>query len=87
MSKRNFYKTVFQVEVLSEEPFNLNASLDDIHYQIIEGNCSGKTTASSVTTLNGKQAAKELQKQGSDPEFFNLDTDGNDLDNDLVEEQ
>jgi hypothetical protein len=30
-------------------------------------------------TLNGKQAAKALIAHGSDPEFFELDEKGNDL--------
>lgn len=79
MSKRKFYKTVIQVEVLSEEPYKYE-SLSDVSFDICEGNCSG--TVNSIEeniVLSSKEAAKELKKQGSDPEFFQLDKDGNNL--------
>jgi hypothetical protein len=40
MSKRKFYKTVFKVEVLSEEPLS-DISISDVVYQITLGDCSG----------------------------------------------
>lgn len=77
-SKRKFVKTVIQVTVLSEgfyDPENLSG----VHYDITNGDCSGKWEVVKQTDLTGKQAAKELEKQGSDPAFFQLDEKGNDL--------
>lgn len=75
---RKFYKTVIKVEVLSEEPFDYD-NLSDIHNQITDGDCSGEYTTTKITILTAKQAASTLIRQGSDPEFFQLDRNGNDL--------
>jgi len=75
---RKFYKAVFSIEVLSEEPID-EMSIDDIKYEITEGNCSGVITKSDTTELTGLEMAKALLAQGSDAEFFQLDDDGNDL--------
>jgi predicted metal-binding protein len=78
MTKRKFYKTVYQVTVLSEEPVNFE-SLTDIAAAITDGDCSGEYTTTSSETINGKQAADALKAQRSDPGFFMLDDDGNNL--------
>lgn len=75
---RKFYKTTFTVEVLGELPI-LGLDLLNIHYEITEGDCSGVTTMTDVQELSGSEMAKELLSQGSDPEFFDLDADGNDF--------
>jgi len=77
MTKRKFYKTIIQVEILSEEPFTSN-SLEDVAYEIKDGHSSGVINNRGSQVLNGKQTAKALLKQGSDPEFFCLDKNGND---------
>lgn len=47
---------------------------------IMDGDCSGKaTTMVENQVVSGKRMAKLLQEQGSDPEFFQLDENGNDL--------
>lgn len=76
MTNRKFYKTIIQVEVLSEEPFEYN-TLDDVA-RAINDDCSGQTTTVSTTTLDGKQAAEALQEQASDPAFFQLTEEGED---------
>jgi hypothetical protein len=76
--KRKFYKTVIQVEVLSEEPFEYN-DLSDVHEQITYEYCSGRYSTVEVKTLTGRQAAKALLGQGSEPEFFLIDENGEDL--------
>ncbi len=81
MTKRKFYKTVISIEVLSEDEFvSDNMSLQDIAYAVTEGDCSGRWETKSVKILNGKQAAKALLKQGTDPEFFWLTKDGEEID-------
>ena len=79
MAKRKFYKTVLQVEVLSEDtPINCE-NLDQVGYAITEGDCSGVVRTVSTVKMTGAQAAKALQEQGSDPEFFGLDSEGNEV--------
>jgi hypothetical protein len=78
MTTRKFYRTVVQVEVLSEEPYNFE-SLQQTAYDIEEGDCSGTCDVIKTQVLNGKQVVAALDKQGSDSEFFRLNEDGNDV--------
>jgi hypothetical protein len=77
MTKREFHKTVIQVEVLSEEPVG-ETSLEPVHQQITEGDWSGTVSTVSTETLDGKQAAEALLNQGSDPSFFRITKNGQD---------
>jgi hypothetical protein len=79
MTKRKFYKTTFSWVVLSEEPLAADLSPEEIRHMTMEGDCSGDFERVSEKVLNGKQAAKALQEQASDPEFFQIDENGNDL--------
>lgn len=78
-SPRKFYKTVVTIEILSEESLREGVSLADIQYLITDGPCSGKVTVSARQELNSAEIVKELQDQASEPEFFGLDTEGNDI--------
>lgn len=75
--KKQLHKTVITVEVLSEDAFDFN-DLSDINYHITEGDCSGKYFIAEQTIIEGKEAADAVMEQGSDPEFFGMDEDGND---------
>lgn len=75
---REFYRYVYQFEVLSEEPLG-PMSLKDLEYETQEGHCSGHFLLTTEEKVGGKRMARLLQGQGSDPEFFNLDEDGNDV--------
>lgn len=66
---QKYYKTIIQVEVLSDEPYVLN-SLEDVDYDITEGHCSGIVFMKSQTEMTEKQIARALKKQGSDPSFL-----------------
>jgi hypothetical protein len=77
MTERKFFRTVFQVEVLSEDLIDQPA-LKDLDYMITEGDCSGVVKRISQKTLNGRQAAKALISQASNPGFFNLTDKGED---------
>lgn len=79
MSKRQFWLTRVIVEVLSEEEPVQYQDLSDLHYAITDGECSGKIKTDNVVMLEGEAAAKALQEQGSDSEFFQLDAEGNDI--------
>ena len=77
MTNRKFYKTVIQVEVLSEDPFEWE-DLSDVCYAITEGDCSGKVEEIARKEINGKECARRLIQQESDPGFFHLTEDGED---------
>ncbi len=83
MKGKKFYRTVFQIEVLSEEKFDAKGdmSLTDIDEAITNGDCSGVVkTIVDNEVKTGEEMAKLLMAQGSAPEFFRLDYDGNSLD-------
>lgn len=77
-SKRTFYKTTITFEVLSEEPLPGNITLADIDEMTDDGECSGRWIDTQVEELGGPAAAARLLYHNSDPEFFQLDEDGND---------
>lgn len=77
-SKRKFHKTVITVTVLSEDPFEWD-DLEYVAYAITNGDCSGKIDETDHKVLSAKQAAKALQEQGSDPEFFRINDKGEDI--------
>ena len=90
MTQRKFHRTIIQVEVLSEDPLDRlidsedpnckSTKLNAVDYLITEGGCSGQVKTLREQELNGKQSARALLNQGSDPGFFRLDHHGNDID-------
>lgn len=76
MTNRKFYKTIIQITVLSEEPMTGGESLSDICYEMDQGDFSGQMKIGKSKELDGKQMARALKRQGSDPGFFGLDDDG-----------
>lgn len=85
-SKRRFYRTVVSVEILSEEPYVENPEVEEdlvmIHNDITNGDCSGRVTWGESQEVDGPTMARLLQEQASDPEFFRLDENGEDVDGD-----
>jgi hypothetical protein len=82
--KPKYYRTVIQVEVLSEYPLNemFQNDLAAIAYAISEGDCSGEVTVTDSSELTGEEVAEALIAQGSDPGFFMLNDDGSDMEGD-----
>jgi hypothetical protein len=74
MSK--YYITHIDVTVLSEYPYDPD-SLEDLSYDITEGDCVGNFLMGKSKELTGKQMADKLYELGSEPAFFQLDDDGN----------
>ena len=75
MSKRKFYRTVIQVEILSEEKFDTDGSmnLNDIELAITDGDCSGRVkTLIHNEVKNSQEIVELLKEQGSDCAFFQL---------------
>lgn len=79
MTFRKFYKTIITYEVLSEEPIPNGYSTQDIIDMCYEGDYSGVTVGNKEILLNGKEAAQSLIEQGSGPEFFRLNEEGEDI--------
>ena len=77
--KRKFYRQSFTVTVLSDEPLPSTMGLSQVQHAITDGECSGQVERGPVEILSGKQMAKALEDQGSDPVFFGLERDGTDL--------
>lgn len=76
--KAVLYKTVIEVEILSEEVVPDNISLCDIEHEIDEGAWSGVVrTAVSSKKLEGKEAVDAVRGQGTDLDFFRMDDNGN----------
>ena len=78
-SKRTFYKKRITVEFLAEDPFIDGCNLGALYNEAINGGYSMGIVSEENISLKGKQTAKELMKQGSDPSFFQLNEDGSDM--------
>lgn len=76
---REFYRTIIHVEVLSEEPYVFDGNLCDVAADISTGDCSGVARKVQEEKCKGARMAQLLIAQGSDPEFFRLDENGNDI--------
>lgn len=88
MPKRRFFKTTFTVEVLSEdEPVSEDLSLEEIERQYTSGNWSGRKICEGSEELSAQEAAYELMEQGSEPSFFRLTEDGEELDDESDEDE
>lgn len=77
--KKTIYKSTFIVEVLSDQPIESMSLID-----IAEGGVDGDLSIITTDKVNNKPvkgifAVRELQKHGSDTEFFGMDSKGNEL--------
>lgn len=79
MTQRKFYKTLITIEVLSEDPIPDDMNIAQIAFEASDGDYSMSDGMRIETVLTGKAAADALQEQGSDPGFFKLTDDGNDV--------
>jgi hypothetical protein len=73
-SGRHYYRQVFTVEVLSDEPVDFD-SLQDMHRAIDSGPCSGVFHLSHQEEVTAVQMMALLEAQGSDPGFLLADED------------
>ena len=77
-SKRKFYRTIIQIEVLSEEPYS-STDLEKINDDITNGNQVGDVTIiTDSEEMDGKTCADKLSSIGSEPDFFCLTIHGHD---------
>jgi hypothetical protein len=80
MAKKILYRTVIQIEVLSEEPIDENMLLEDIENECNTGSFSGvHDWKVRNQVIKGIKAAKATMAQGSSCDFFGMDVQGNEL--------
>lgn len=82
MAKKKIYRSVITVEVLSETPVDDSflTDLSSVNYEITGGECSGRVQVKSMNEeLTGHEAVKAVQNQGSSPDFFMMDEEGEDI--------
>lgn len=85
--KKKIYRTVIKLVVLSPEPISDNMDMGSIWEETQEGEfLAGEMTLGKSKPVVGKSAVIEVEKAGSDAEFFRMDAQGNDLDEDNDED-
>jgi hypothetical protein len=77
-TEQKFYRTVFEVEVLSEEPIHPAQDFEHTWQECIDGEYSGAAKVVSEEQVDGARMAKLLEEQGSAPSFFQLSETGED---------
>lgn len=83
MAKKTIYRTLITLVVLSEEEIDENLDLQSIIDECDTGAyLKGCISFSKPKKLVGKTAVIEIEKAGSDAEFFQMDTEGNDIGDD-----
>lgn len=86
MSQRKFYRTIVQIEILSETPYS-STDLEKINDDITNGAQVGAVTVEvDSEEMNATTCVKKLKEVGSEPGFFMLDEKGNDLEDEGEEE-
>lgn len=83
--ERKFIRTVYLVEIISEKRMPKNADCQDLYEATTEirGVCpeaSGLVKRIAEEKISSKKLVEHCSAHGTDPEFFALDPDGNDLD-------
>ena len=77
--KKKIYRNVICFEILSEDPIEEMPGLSMIDYQASEGEWSGRFLDQPITNqeLIGEDAVDAVYEQGTAPEFFEMDEEGN----------
>jgi len=73
---KKFYRRVVKVELLSDEPFPDEMSLEQIAAGILDGPWSGRLETFIDEEVAPRRMARLLLRQASDPEFLGLSEDG-----------
>jgi len=74
------HQTTITLTVLSEEPIPDDAEISDIVHEAMVGDYSMDSEISS-RQISPVQMAEIALAQGTDPEFFGLDAEGNRVEN------
>ena len=78
MNKKQLHRTIIQVEVLSDGYFDFS-NLAQLSHDSMYGDISSVSEVKETSILQGDEAVAAVVAQGSDPEFFGMDDEGNDL--------
>ena len=79
LSKRKFYRTLVQIEILSETPYPSTTDLEKIQDDITNGAQVGEVSVvTDSEVMDVKTCVERLFAIGSDPEFFSLNKHGHD---------
>ena len=80
MAKKTIYKSVIIFEVLSDEPISDNMLLSEMANECNTGDFSGIHEFKILNQpIKGIKAAKAVMKQGSSPDFFQMDENGDEI--------
>lgn len=74
-TQQKFYRTVIEMEILSEYEITEDMELEDLVYAITYGDCPGIARIKSSKEVDRKRIVKLLEAQGSDGNFFFCDED------------
>jgi hypothetical protein len=86
--KKKIYRTIVKFVVLSEEEIPENMDIDSILEECDSGEyIKGEQSIGKPRPLVGKTAVIQIEKAGSSSEFFNMDSQGNDLDEEDEEDE
>lgn len=78
--KKQIYRTVIQMTVLSEYPIPDGMDLEEIAGNCVDGDFCGKSEYKKINEpITGKRAANAVLDTGSDTEFFQMDNEGNEI--------
>lgn len=78
--KKKIYKSTIVFQVLSDEPISPIMQLIDIVHEADFGDFSGRIKKSTMNVpIVGKNALNLVKSQGSDPMFFQMDENGNEI--------
>ena len=76
---KTYYKTTIVYEVLHQEPLGDDMDMESLARECDCGAISGDIKSWDTVTVSGAEMAKLLVEQRSAPEFFDLDSEGNEL--------
>jgi len=76
--KKTLYRTTIQVVVIGEHKYD-ETDLDQIAYDITNGDYTGNVDVRQIETLIGKDAVDAVKKVGTALEFFQMDENGNEI--------
>jgi hypothetical protein len=85
-STRTFHLTTITFRVLSEDPIPGEMELADVIREADQGGFVGDEDRTS-TVIDGPTAARELIQMRSEPGFFQLDEDGEDLEDEADDDE
>lgn len=75
-----FFKTIIQVEILSEKPLSEEYNLQSLHEMTVSGECSGFYKQVSEQSISKQELIEECVKHQTDPSFFGVDVPNQDED-------